>query len=29
MKKIYFQRLCDGWEIGFFGWILEYKKKIT
>ena len=27
MRRIYFLKLCDGWEIGFFGWILEFKKK--
>ena len=27
MKEIYFQILYGGWEIGFFGWVLEFKKK--
>jgi hypothetical protein len=27
MKQIYFLKLCDGWEIGFFGWCLEFKFK--
>lgn len=24
-KKIYFQKLMFGWEIGFFGYTLEWK----
>lgn len=26
MKYIYFQKLIDGFEIGFFSWVLEFKK---
>jgi len=27
MKKLYFTRLMNGWEIGFLGWTLEFKNK--
>lgn len=28
MKNIYFQRMCGGFEIGFFGWILWFRNWI-
>jgi hypothetical protein len=27
MKQIYFVRFYRGWELGFFGWALEFKFK--
>jgi len=26
-KRIWFQKLMDGFEIGFYGWTLEFKKR--
>lgn len=25
-KQVWFQRLMNGWEIGFFGWTLSYNE---
>ncbi len=25
-KQVWFQKLMDGWEIGFFGWVLSYNR---